>query len=358
MKIMLIFPKDSEALFNDKSNKTFGGASVQMFLIAKELAKDSSLKIYSAILDYPKICSSKKNKFNIVKVHKVKSNIIEKIEGYLFWINKIKPDIVIQHGLSQFTPFLALYCKMINVKFVYMFASDVEVEGKLQSDRKPCVFFPLLVKHAFLLVTQNKHQKKYLWKKFKKKTRLIYNGFEIKNFSKKKKDYVLWVSRCEKLKRPELFIDIARMNPKIGFVMICPKTKDIAFFNKIKSISKRVKNLKFIEFAPFDKINSYFAKAKFFINTSEYEGFPQTFIQATMNSTPILSLNINPDDFIIKYNCGFYCNNDFNLMIENMHNLIKNENLLRKISKNAHTYAKNNHDIKKTVKILLGELNG
>ena len=33
-KIAIIFPKDSSAIFDKKSTETFGGATVQMFLLA------------------------------------------------------------------------------------------------------------------------------------------------------------------------------------------------------------------------------------------------------------------------------------------------------------------------------------
>jgi len=71
MKISIIFPKDSEAIFNTGSTRTFGGATVQMYLFAKEL---NNVEL--------------KNKFSKKNLKDVKnfglSNIAKKYQNLLF----------------------------------------------------------------------------------------------------------------------------------------------------------------------------------------------------------------------------------------------------------------------------------
>jgi glycosyltransferase involved in cell wall biosynthesis len=65
-----------------------------------------------------------------------------------------------------------------------------------------------------------------------------------------------------------------------------------------------------------DETLKLIAKAKAMINTSYYEGFPNIYLEAWALGIPVISLNVNPDDIINKYNLGIYCNGNFNQMVD------------------------------------------
>ena len=242
-----------------------------------------------------------------------------------------------------------------------MFAHDVEANGLRQKDQSRVMLFCLLRKFSYVIVAQNKYQHDTFLHKYNGKSKIIYNGFEIKkikerNKDKNKKTYILWVARCDEWKQPEIFIQLAKQNPKLQFSMICPKSQDEIFFNKIKSQALTVKNLLFLDFVPYDKINEYFKYSILFVNTSLYEGFPQTFIQATMNGIPIITLYVNPEEFLNVHQCGFCCNGNIELLDEKIKELTTDRKKYGIFSKNAFKYALENHDISVTVKNLLNLL--
>jgi glycosyltransferase involved in cell wall biosynthesis len=166
------------------------------------------------------------------------------------------------------------------------------------------------------------------------------------------KKYILWIARFESWKRPELFIDLADRFINESFIMICPNTNtDNNNYNELINLVSRKKNIKFIKYVEFEKIQDYFNEAKVFINTSDYEGFPNTFIQAGIGRTPILSLNVNPDDFITDNNCGYFCGSDFDNMVDKLNKLLKNKKDWEEKSKNIFKYIKDNHNIYKNIEI-------
>ncbi len=145
-RIAIIFPKDSEALFNKNSKRTFGGASVQLYLIAKYLKKYSDNVVYSLIPDYQSIDFDEEKYFTLVKTFKENDSLIKKVLCYHKIIKTIRPNIIIQRGLTFFSCLLSLYCKIFNIKFIFMFAHDIETHGRYQNSRKKCFLFPLLLK--------------------------------------------------------------------------------------------------------------------------------------------------------------------------------------------------------------------
>ena len=52
MNIGIIFPKDSEALFYKNSKRSYGGANIQLFKIAKQLSEFEGINVKCFIPDY------------------------------------------------------------------------------------------------------------------------------------------------------------------------------------------------------------------------------------------------------------------------------------------------------------------
>ncbi|MBD3228878.1 MAG: glycosyltransferase [Candidatus Lokiarchaeota archaeon] len=112
----------------------------------------------------------------------------------------------------------------------------------------------------------------------------------------------------------------------------------------------QLNNLKFINFIKFTKINNLFRRAKIFINTSQQEGFTNTFIQAMKNCTPIISLSVDPDAILLNNRCGYNYHDDFNRMKKYLKYLLENRRVYKSMSKNALTYVSKNHNLKDTSK--------
>lgn len=357
MKIFIIFPKDSEALFNKNSSRTFGGASVQMYNIAKELNKYKDIQTFSIIPTYDKIDFDDYDKFNLVKLYNEKDSGIVKFYKFIKYTIISKPEVIIQHGLMTESCILAFICWILKIKFIFMFAHDVEVKGLRQADQSRVLLFFFLRNFAHTIITQNKYQQDTLLHDYKCKSIIIYNGFEIKKQNKEQnKKYILWVARCDSWKQPEVFLQLARNNPDQQFCMICPKSQDESLFNNIKKQALIIKNVTFIDFVPYSEIDELFKHALLFVNTSLYEGFPQTFIQATMNRVPIVTFHVNPEDFLDKFHCGYCCNGDIELFNKKIRELIGDTKKYKILSYNAYKYAIENHNVELNVKKIISLL--
>ncbi|MFA5106900.1 MAG: glycosyltransferase [Patescibacteria group bacterium] len=347
-KIAIVFPKDSEAIFNINSKRPFGGATVQPYLLAKALWHVPNVCIYSFIADYPTIDFPDHAEFRLVKTFSENDSVIKKLIRFHQKITAMKPDIILQRGLSPFSCLLALYCKMKKIKFVYMLASDVESDGRYQRSNRPCPYFRLL-KYAHLLIAQNRFQQERLSTKYRLSSEILYSGYEIRPDQPHKNDTVLWVGRRDPMKHAEEFIELARRNPARRFILICPPGKDETHNEQIKALARKTANVQLLEFVSFNVIEQYYRDARVLVNTSDYEGFPQTFVQAAKNWTPILSKNVDPEGFITSYQCGYVANGDLQTLNDNLQKLFSDNSLYTTLSANAHHYAEKNHDINNVV---------
>ena len=178
---------------------------------------------------------------------------------------------------------------------------------------------------------------------------VIANGQRIPDISGIDKDSILWVGRSAAVKGPERFVELARAFPSEKFVMICQRATGDIRYDSLKAAAAAVDNLEFIERVPFAEVDRYFAKAKILVNTSDSEGFPNTFIQACKASAAILSFGVNPDGFIEKHQCGLTCDFSPDQMKQNLQHMLEGRRYAE-LGKHGRDYAAAGHDITAIIK--------
>jgi glycosyltransferase involved in cell wall biosynthesis len=104
---------------------------------------------------------------------------------------------------------------------------------------------------------------------------------------------VLWVGTIKPRKRPELFLELAASWPERRFIMIGGAVEglcaDHGYAQAIEARARQIRNLEFVGFVPYAKVGNFFDGAAVLVNTSDAEGFPNTFLQAWIRGIPSLS---------------------------------------------------------------------
>ena len=358
VKTAIIFPKDSEAIFNNKSHRTFGGATVQLYLIAKELIQRESVSVLIFIPDYLDKDYEKDNAFVFVRMFKEDETMVSKIYKFHKKIRKTRPDVIIQRGLTLFSCLAAAYCRLFGFRFVFMFAHDVESEGRYQASRKKCPFFSMLIRNSYLLVTQNDYQNNNI-RKITNANHLhtVKKGLDFNNVKRSSRKFydAVWIARCERWKNPEIFIELAGRNPDLKFLMVCSKVDaHSGYFNEIAEKASVVPNLEFRNFVMYNSIYELISLSRCFCLTSDQEGdWPMTVLEATASGVPILSLNLDYGELIAEYKAGFFCDGDIEKLHRYLRLLAEDADLLIEMGQNAVKYVYENHNIKDNVSKLL-----
>ena len=335
---------DVYPLFSRKETIVQGGAEVDIYMLSTELAKDKKFRVSLITGDYGQ---RPVEEFEDVTIYRTKDLRNPVAAALSIWkaMGRASADIYFKKGASLVTAFVGLYCKVNRKALVLRTAQDIECDGTyIRENWLRGKAFLWALKQAKQVFVQKDANKASLKETTGVSAIVLPNGHRILEASTQNRDCILWAGRSTKVKQPQLFIKLAKEIPQEQFIMICQQAKDDNKYDELLASAKTIPNLTFIERVPFHEIDSFFQRAKIFVNTSSSEGFPNTFIQACKCSTPILSLNINPDRFLDQYNCGFCSYGDWSEFVSELKKVISS-NKLTELGRNARAYAEKNHNI-------------
>lgn len=115
---------------------------------------------------------------------------------------------------------------------------------------------------------------------------------------------LLWLANMRAMKRPEWFLDMARRVPRLPCDMaggIHPG--ETALYARVAAAAEGLPNLRFHGQVRFGATRALFADARLFVNTSSFEGFPNTYLQAWANGVPVIA-SFDPDGLITEHGLG------------------------------------------------------
>jgi glycosyltransferase involved in cell wall biosynthesis len=344
IKVCFIAPKAYE-VFNPDVGDYVGGAEVDLYYLANELARDSDFKVSFVVSDYGQNDVEIIDGVTILKSLDFRRNVLNGLLRVWGALKKADADIYFIECASAGVALVATFCKLYRRIFVYRLASLLESDGTFIREH-PVVgrLFTWSLRRAAIVIAQNAIDVENLTRTVGISPHVIPNGQPLPPIQQQRRDTILWVGRDDPIKKPEIFLELAKAVPDEHFTMICQTlTHDRHYANLITEASK-IPNLQFIRHVPFNQVDTYFQRAKVFVSTSEAEGFPHTFIHACKCGTAILSFNVNPDGFLDKYKCGLCARGDRDLFIKMFRDLLVPQDA-QQYGMNGRCYVEENHDI-------------
>jgi glycosyltransferase involved in cell wall biosynthesis len=113
---------------------------------------------------------------------------------------------------------------------------------------------------------------------------------------------VLWVGRICMVKRPDRLVEIARACPELQFEVAGPVYDD-ACSRTAAAAAGALPNVSLLGAVAREQMDSLYRNASLLCCTSDYEGFPNTFLEAWSHGLPVVS-TVDPDGVIEQRNLG------------------------------------------------------
>ncbi len=316
-------------LFDD-INYPVGGATVQAFAWFHGFSEKFDVTILS---------NSKKNftsdDINVIQYPRTGGSpfgLIRAIRMLNKTIKKEKPEIVFVTvaGLNAFIwGILTLFNKLY---YIQRISNDIVYEKNVY--RKKIGFIKnflsrIGIRHAKLVLVQNDYQYKNLNGIVPSENILkVHNPYKSKYTTinpeeEDERSYIGWVGLFQYQKNLPALFEIAQQCPNLNF-RIAGKdsakvdSETLGYIQKLKELP----NVAFVGMLDRKEIINFFSKAKCLLNTSHYEGFSNTYLEAFSVGTPVVTRSKTDPDDIIK-------NNQLGLVAKDYSEL---PNLLQKIN--------------------------
>lgn len=300
--------------------RPFAGAEVQQYYLATALAAREDFDVRMIVEERAERVAPAAEGVRMLpvpprppRVDRVRAFLPYPSVPYLRAMRRADADVYLQRGGAVLTGDVALFCRVTGRRFVFMVAHDWDCDRHHEQGRHLLTgrYYRAGLRAADLVYAQSGLQRGNLRRHHGVESSVFRSVHPDRAPGPEPRDHVLWVSRCVEWKRPLAFLDLAARFPRTPFVMIAPRYPGGAELRAdVERRAAELGNVVVHDFVPFADTAGFFARALAFVNTSDAEGFPNTFVQAARAATPVLSLSVDPDGMLARAGMGFCAGGD------------------------------------------------
>lgn len=264
-------------------------------------------------------------------------------DGIMSGLARANADLYYQHCAGAITGMVARFCKSHGRAFVYGAGSDgdfhprrVAIDGT--RDR---LLYRYGLHRASGIVVQNRKQL-VAAEPLGRPLRLIPTGVRsVDAGGEGARDLVLWIGSLWTLKRPDLFLELARRFPARKFVILggdFPSEAD--YSSRIRAEASALPNVTITGRVPNSEVEATLRRALALVNTSDVEGFPNAYLEAWSLRVPLVARH-DIDGIIASSGAGMIANS-----IDEMEHALRtmeDERRRREMGDAAHRYVVDHH---------------
>lgn len=264
------------------------------------------------------------------------------------------PDYLIQECAGLETGIMGLISKKLNLPFIYRVANDIDADDRYK--RRLSIIQQISYRYGLNRADAIFCQNSYQYNKFKKcfpekKIVKIHNpyyfGDGLIDFSNSdRRRYIAWLGVFQKQKNLPALLEIVRSLPKVEF-KIAGRSGGTIDYNTKKALSQlqQLKNVDLVGYLNRKEILPFLSNSYALLNTSHYEGFSNTFLEAFAAGAPIVTTTkVDPDNIIADNNLGIV-KKDYSELSDAIMSIINDTNY-KIISRRCRDYLRKNHDPK------------
>ena len=297
-RICFVAPHAWPVLARDSGIAMAGGAEVQQAILARLLVRHG----YSVSMITHDHGQPEGQRVDGVRVHKafaphaglpVLRFVHPRLTAMWSALERADADIYYYRSASMWLGVVTEFCRRHGRRSVYAGASDMDfvpdVGGQIRLARDRWLYRRGLAA-VDAIVAQNDVQRASCLEHYGREAVVIASCYEPRHNASSQGDLVLWVGMLHENKSPELFLDMAERLPHRRFALVGgPRAGAQGFYEAIRARAAKLPNVEATGFVPLDEAERWFDRARVFVNTSTYEGMPNTFLQAWARGVPTVA---------------------------------------------------------------------
>lgn len=262
-------------------------------------------------------------------------------------VRRLGADVYIQRTAGAETGIVERAAHAIGKKFVFIASSDSETDAAWRAGRS---LTPLLfrrgLRRADRVIAQHETQRAAFEKAYGVRAGVVPDVYPFPPPEVSGGERVVWVGRCAAVKQPRLFLELARRLPQARCVMVTAATKhEQDLIHEIGREAAAVANLEFIPGAAWPSLQEIYRSGAILVNTSVYEGIPNTFFEAAAHGLAIAALGVDPDGMFGREGAGVCAGGDFERLVALVDGMLQDGGTRRRLAATAQTLLRGRHDI-------------
>ncbi|CAN5786075.1 glycosyltransferase family 4 protein [soil metagenome] len=313
-KVCFVGLENLPVLSREYNQHNIGGEQVQHTLLARAMLK-RGYSVSMVVADYGQTDGQSIDGVTVHSAYALDEGIPvlrfvhPRLTGLWSALKRADADIYYVSCAGMQVGVVALFAKLHGKKVVFRIAHDTDCDPenlliRLWRDKK---IYEYGLRRVDAVLAQSIQQMQALRSNYglpsRIATMLVEPHQRELGFIERDVD-VLWVNNLRPFKRPDLALELARRMPHLKFHMIGgPQGGHEAMYEQIRNEAAAIPNLVFHGRVPYHDVNDFYERAKVFVNTSDSEGFPNSYLQAWRRGTPLVAF-FDPDSVIQRNRLG------------------------------------------------------
>ena len=311
MKICLVGLDNLPVLAPEYRQHTIGGESVQQTLLGQALTRRGH-DVSMVVSDYGQTDGAVWNSIRVFKAYRPDAGVPVLRFAHPRWtgmwsaLARADADVYYTSCAGMQVGLIALFCRRYRRRLVFRAASDTDCDRarllvRFARDRW---LYGYGLRRAHAILVQSARQQDTLTRSYGLSSRVAGMLVEKPGPVAARDIDVLWVSNIRHLKRPDRILELADRLPSVKIhIAGGPLPGEEALFHDVKRAAANKKNVSFHGRLSYWDAGDLYGRAKVLVNTSDIEGFPNSYLQAWIRGVPVVTL-IDPDAVIERESLG------------------------------------------------------
>jgi glycosyltransferase involved in cell wall biosynthesis len=255
--------------------------------------------------------------------------------------------VVVQRNASRGVAVAAAAARLRRAGFVYSSANVVDFDAG-QIDSRPNVWlFERAAKRADEVVVQTGEQAELCRRRLGRDPVVIRSIAEPATPRTTEPEAFLWIGRMASYKRLDVYLDLVAAVPEARFQAIATPgldgSPDLAA--RLERARRELPNLELLEPRPRSALAPLLERAVAIVNTSEYEGMPNVFLEAWSRGVPALAYSHDPDGVVAEHGLGSFADGSRERLTELARAMWERRNDQAEVADRCLRYVRREHDL-------------
>jgi glycosyltransferase involved in cell wall biosynthesis len=262
-------------------------------------------------------------------------------------------SVVVQRNASIVTGLTAIAARLTRRPFIYSSANVMDFSfERVEPSRLKRWVYRLGIRLADELVVQNREQVQLAREKFGRDARVISSVAEPAAPRAATPDAFLWIGRLAAYKRPERYLDLAAAVPEARFRLLGVPTGPDGprLAAELAERAQSLPNVELLEPRPRAELGPLYDEAVAVVNTADFEGMPNIFLEGWSRGVPALALTHDPDGTIVRERLGAFGNGDMADFARAARSLWAGREDQRKLAGRCIAYVRRQHSLDAAVR--------